>query len=139
MTNADMGRYFNITCSAVTKILPRLNHRMETDPVLRGIIGGLEDRPSHSLTLLRWSYKITIVEVMMKQYNIAEAKSRFSELVKLALQGEEVIIARDNKPLIRLMPVQETGKKRLPGSAKGQILAISADFDALPADFDEYA
>jgi prevent-host-death family protein len=74
----------------------------------------------------------------MKQYNIAEAKSRFSELIKLALSGEEVVIARDNKPLIRLAPVNEPRKKRLPGSAKGQILAISSDFDELPADFEEY-
>ena len=74
----------------------------------------------------------------MKQYNIAEAKSHFSELVKLALSGEEIVIARDNKPLLRLTPVHEIRKKRLPGSAKGQILAISSDFDELPSDFKEY-
>jgi antitoxin (DNA-binding transcriptional repressor) of toxin-antitoxin stability system len=76
--------------------------------------------------------------IKMKQYNIAEAKSRFSELVKLALLGEEVVIARDNKPLLRLMPVAAARKKRVPGSAKGQILSISPDFDDLPADFKEY-
>ena len=74
----------------------------------------------------------------MKQYNIAEAKSHFSKLVKLALQGEEIVIARDNKPLLRLAPVHEVLKQRLPGSAKGQILAISSDFDELPGDFKEY-
>jgi prevent-host-death family protein len=75
----------------------------------------------------------------MKQYNIAEAKSHFSELVKLALLGEEIVIARDNKPLLRLLPVNEVKKKRLPGSAKGAILAIAPDFDELPTDFKEYA
>ncbi|MHB1349910.1 MAG: type II toxin-antitoxin system Phd/YefM family antitoxin [Desulfobulbaceae bacterium] len=74
----------------------------------------------------------------MKQYNIAEAKSHFSELVKLALLGEEVVIARDNKPLLRLTPVGEPKKKRRPGSAKGQVLAIAPDFDELPSDFKEY-
>jgi len=74
----------------------------------------------------------------MKQYNIAEAKSRFSELVKLALQGEEIVIARDNKPLLRLAPVNELRKERRPGSAKGQILAVAPDFDELPEDFKEY-
>jgi len=74
----------------------------------------------------------------MKQYNIAEAKSHFSELVKLALQGEEIVIAKDNKPLVRLSPINEARKERLPGSAKGQILDISADFDESPADFKEY-
>ena len=51
----------------------------------------------------------------MKQYNIAEAKSHFSELVKQALLGEEIVIARDNKPLLRLAPVSKVRKKRLPG------------------------
>jgi prevent-host-death family protein len=74
----------------------------------------------------------------MKQYNIAEAKSHFSELVKLALLGEEIVIARDNKPLLRLLPVHEVKKKRLPGTAKGQILSIAPDFDELPTDFKEY-
>ncbi|HAM52758.1 MAG TPA: type II toxin-antitoxin system prevent-host-death family antitoxin [Nitrospiraceae bacterium] len=74
----------------------------------------------------------------MKQYNIAEAKSHFSELVKLALMGEEIVIAKDNKPLVRLSPVNKGKKERLPGSAKGQILSVSPDFDELPADFKEY-
>lgn len=74
----------------------------------------------------------------MKQYNIAEAKSHFSELVKRALLGEEIVIARDNKPLLRLTPVTEGRKKRQPGSAKGQILSVAPDFDQLPADFKEY-
>ena len=75
----------------------------------------------------------------MKQYNIAEAKSHFSELVKLALLGGEIVIARDNKPLLRLLPVNEVKKKRLPGTGKGEILSIAPDFDELPADFKDYA
>jgi len=74
----------------------------------------------------------------MKQYNIAEAKSHFSELVKLALQGEEVLIARDNKPLLKLTPLNAPLKKRMPGTAKGQVLSVAPDFDELPEDFKEY-
>ena len=74
----------------------------------------------------------------MKQYNIAEAKSHFSELVNLALLGEEIVIARDNKPILKLLPVVEARKARKPGSAKGQVLSIAPDFDDLPADFKEY-
>lgn len=74
----------------------------------------------------------------MKQYNIAEAKSHFSEMVKRALLGEEIIIAKDNKPLLRLSPMAARKKMRKPGSAKGQILSIAPDFDDLPADFKEY-
>jgi prevent-host-death family protein len=68
-------------------------------------------------------------------YNVAEAKAHFSTLVRKALQGEEVVIARDNKPLLRLVPVGV--QSRAPGSAKGRI-AMAADFDAPLEDFADY-
>lgn len=74
----------------------------------------------------------------MAQFNIAEAKSHFSELVQKALLGEEVVIARDNKPLLKLVPLNESNKRRRPGSAKGKILYMAQDFDATPSDFNEY-
>jgi prevent-host-death family protein len=74
----------------------------------------------------------------MTQVNIAEAKVRFSELVRKALAGEEVIVAKDNKPLLRLVPVRaKSGKTRRPGSAKGQVW-MAADFAAPLDDFAEY-
>lgn len=75
----------------------------------------------------------------MSQFNIAEAKSHFSELVQKALMGEEVIIAKDNKPLLKLVPVKEIRGNRRPGSAKGKILYVAPDFDETPPDFDEYS
>ena len=75
----------------------------------------------------------------MKQYNIAAAKTHFSKLVKLALLGEEIVIAKDHKPLLRLLPVNKVPKERRPGSAKGQILAVAADFDNTPLEFREYS
>ena len=74
----------------------------------------------------------------MKQYNIAEAKAHFSLLVKKALLGEEIVIARDNKPLIKLVPLSEAKRRRQPGSGKGQIAYIDPDFDELPGDFKDY-
>jgi prevent-host-death family protein len=38
------------------------------------------------------------------QMNIAEAKAKLSELVARAEAGEEVIIARDGKPVVALTP-----------------------------------
>ena len=73
-----------------------------------------------------------------KTYNIAEAKSRLSELVQRARLGEEVVIARDNKPVARLVPLVNRGQPRSPGSAKDQILQIAPDFDAPLADFKDY-
>ena len=37
------------------------------------------------------------------QFNIHEAKTHLSRLIKLALEGEEVIIAKRRKPLVRLV------------------------------------
>jgi len=74
----------------------------------------------------------------MRQYNIAEAKSNFSALVKLALTGEEVIIAKDNHPLLKLIPITAPARgKRKPGSAQGQIL-IAPDFKDIPEGFEGY-
>lgn len=70
--------------------------------------------------------------------NIAEAKAHLSALVQKALTGEEIIIARDNKPLVRLVPLAPVKACRRPGSAKGQILFVAEDFDRTPEDFAEY-
>ena len=56
-----------------------------------------------------WSYIMTNLvpqEGHDMQFNIAEAKARFSELVQKALLGEEVIIAKDHKPLLKLVPLR---------------------------------
>lgn len=68
-------------------------------------------------------------------YNVAEAKANFSTLVRKALQGEEVVIARDNKPLVRLVPVGVPS--RAPGTAKGRV-TMADDFDAPLEDFADY-
>lgn len=75
----------------------------------------------------------------MSQFNLAQAKAQLSELVRRALAGEEVIIARDNKPLLRLVPLARHAAKRRPGSAKGLVTHIAPDFDATPDDFAEYS
>lgn len=74
----------------------------------------------------------------MKQFNIAEAKAHFSEIVQKALLGEEVIIAKGNKPLLKLVPLAQHSGRRVSGSAKGQILNMAKDFDATPAVFKDY-
>jgi prevent-host-death family protein len=72
----------------------------------------------------------------MRKFNIAEAKSRFSELVQQAMMGEEIVIARDNKPVAKLVPFAPRAKRK-PGSAKGEIW-MAPDFDATPKDFEDY-
>lgn len=62
------------------------------------------------------------------QFNVAEAKARFSALVRKALSGEDVIIAKDNKPVLRLVPLEPARGRREPGSAKGKIW-MAPDFE----------
>jgi prevent-host-death family protein len=69
------------------------------------------------------------------QYNVAEAKARLPQLVRETLSGDEVIIAKDNKPLVKLVPL--TTGRRVPGTAKGQIW-MSPDFDEPLEDFEDY-
>lgn len=73
----------------------------------------------------------------MPQFNIAEAKARFSELVQKAMSGEEVVVAKDNKALVKLVPLAKPGRARKPGSARGRIW-MAPDFDKTPADFEDY-
>lgn len=87
-----------------------------------------------------WSPSVTNMASPGKtpsRYNIAEAKARFSELVQKAMLGEDVIIAKDHKPVLRLVPVEDPKQARRPGSAKGQV-TMSPDFEETPPDFQGY-
>jgi len=58
--------------------------------------------------------------------NVSEAKTSLSKLVDMAYQGEEVIIAKNNLPLVELVPHKPRAKRKL-GLLKGQI-RIPDDF-----------
>ena len=50
----------------------------------------------------------------MKTVNIHEAKTHLSRLIEDVSAGEEVIIARNGKPVARLLPVTERARPRQP-------------------------
>jgi len=52
--------------------------------------------------------------------NVSEAKTSLSKLVDMAYQGEEVIVAKNNLPLVELVPHKPKAKRK-PGLRKGQI------------------
>ena len=60
--------------------------------------------------------------------NVYEAKTRLSALLALVESGEEVIIARNGRPVARLSALPARGPDRVPGLWKGKV-RISADFD----------
>lgn len=64
----------------------------------------------------------------MKIANIHEAKSQLSKLIESALAGEEIIIAKAGKPLVKLIPYQEELRPRTPGGWEGRV-TMSDDFD----------
>lgn len=72
------------------------------------------------------------------QINTHEAKSQLSRLIDRALAGEEVIIARNNRPLIRLTPVEEGRRPLEFGTEPDLILRMDDDFDEPLEDFEEY-
>jgi prevent-host-death family protein len=59
--------------------------------------------------------------------NIHEAKTHLSRLMNRALAGEEIIIAKSGTPLLKLVPLHNTKKARVPGLSRGEI-EISDDF-----------
>ena len=70
----------------------------------------------------------------MTTVNVHEAKTNLSELIAQAEAGEEVIIARANKPVVRLVPVDSKPRKRVLGLNASPGAWIADDFDAPMAD-----
>lgn len=65
--------------------------------------------------------------------NISQAKAELSALIEEVLKGNEVLLAKSGKPVVRMVPHHGPAGPRKPGSMAGEI-HISADFDELPAD-----
>jgi prevent-host-death family protein len=69
----------------------------------------------------------------MRTVNMHEAKSQLSALVAAALAGETVVLARNGKPVARLVPYEGAGERRRPGRWKGR-LWVAPDFDETPEE-----
>jgi prevent-host-death family protein len=66
-----------------------------------------------------------------------EAKTNLSQLVERAEAGEDIVIARNGKPVARLVPVaQRNSLASVYGALRGQI-HMADDFDELPDDIAE--
>lgn len=71
------------------------------------------------------------------QVSIHEAKTHLSRLLKAALAGERVIIARGRTPLVELKPLEHAGPRRV-GEGAGTVLYVADDFDDPLDDFADY-
>jgi prevent-host-death family protein len=72
---------------------------------------------------------------MAMTYGIGEAKTQLSKLVHMVEEGEEVVLSRGRRPVVRLVPIvaEEAGVKRKPGRMRGRI-SMREDFDEWPED-----
>ena len=61
-------------------------------------------------------------------FNVSEAKAKLSKLIDMAYHGEEVVIAKNNLPLVELVPHKPKGKRKL-GLLEGKF--------SVPDDFNE--
>jgi len=71
------------------------------------------------------------------QVNIHQAKTNLSKLIKKVVNGEEVVIAKGNVPLVKMVGLVSKKSKRKIGSAQG-IITISATFEEPLEDFKDY-
>ena len=60
--------------------------------------------------------------------NLYDAKTQLSSLVEMAAAGEEIIIAKNGKPMAKLVALKDIIKRK-PGRLKGKVW-MSKDFDA---------
>ena len=69
----------------------------------------------------------------MTTVNIHQAKTQLSRLLTEVEGGEEVVIARNGKPVARLVGYERRGKRRF-GALAGLIAVDDSFFDPLPEE-----
>jgi prevent-host-death family protein len=67
----------------------------------------------------------------MTQVDVQEAETRLPQLLAAAERGEEVVIARDGRPVVRLVPVDEPAPRPV-GFVAGSVSAACSEH--LPDD-----
>ena len=66
--------------------------------------------------------------VVFMTLNLYDAKTQLSSLVEMAAAGEELVIAKNGKPMAKLVAFKDAIKRK-PGRLKGKVW-MSKDFDA---------
>lgn len=61
--------------------------------------------------------------------NVTDASINLKQLLTRARQGEDIVIVEGEKPVARFVLLDKNNIRRVPGTAKGQII-IADDFDA---------
>ena len=64
----------------------------------------------------------------MKVINVQEAKTHLSRLIEQAAAGEEILIGKHGRPMVRLSSIFHSTQPRPLGGREGEI-SIAQDFD----------
>lgn len=70
----------------------------------------------------------------MRTVTIHAAKTQLSRLIREACAGEEVVIARGSKPVVKLVPVIRREPQREFGSLRDRLEVPDEFFEPLPDD-----
>lgn len=70
----------------------------------------------------------------MPTYPMHVASTHLADLIARAEAGEEVILARDGKPVVRLVPMPVAGPHRRPGRLEGRLAVGPEFFEPLPRE-----
>ena len=70
----------------------------------------------------------------MTQFGMHEAKTKLSQLVERAESGEDIVIARNGKPAVRLVPVPPASSLAAVRGIWRERVRLANDFDHLPDD-----
>ena len=73
----------------------------------------------------------------MEVINIYDAKTHLSKLLARVEQGEEFIIARNGRPVARLIGADTSSVERVPGLDKGELWYAEDFHKPLPLDVTE--
>jgi len=73
----------------------------------------------------------------MVQVTLDEAKGKLLTLIDAAIEGERVLIVKDDQEIVQLVPLVPAERRPQFGSAKG-LITMANDFDAPLEDFAEY-
>lgn len=68
----------------------------------------------------------------MKTVTVHAAKTHLSKLIERAERGEEIVIARRQTPVVKLVPIAGSGKRRF-GAWRGRARVTREFFEPLPA------
>ena len=67
---------------------------------------------------------------------LSDAKARFSEIVEKVVNGDEIIVTRMGRPVVRISRFATSAEPRKLGDLAGKI-RMSEDFDDWPLDLQE--